>query len=132
MPEQQYADDTSRFGGGTLAIAPLYQARAGAELIGQVGSTSIRRKSLRQTAHLLQRARDAGYKINSPTEEARRGGTVVFDFAHADKVCAELNRRKFFCDHRPGGGLRVSPHFYTSDGELDRFMDEVATLRKSL
>jgi len=132
MPEQQYAEDVARFGGGTLAIAPLYQARAGAELIGRLGAAAIRKKSLRQTAHLLQRCAAAGYRVNSPTEESRRGGTVVFDFPGADKVCAELNRRKFFCDHRPGGGLRASPHFYTSDEELDRFMDEVATLRGTL
>ena len=132
MPEQQYADDTTRFGGGTLAIAPLYQARAGAELIGQVGTPAIRRKSLRQTEHLLHRAEAAGYKVNSPTSASQRGGTVVFDFPGADKVCAELNRRKFFCDHRPGGGLRASPHFYTTDAELDRFMDEVAALRQNL
>jgi kynureninase len=132
MPDQQYAEDVSRFGGGTLAIAPLYQARAGAELIGRLGAAAIRKKSLRQTAHLLQRSAEAGYRINSPTDESRRGGTVVFDFPGADKVCAELNRRKFYCDHRPGGGLRASPHFYTSDEELDRFMDEVAALRRAL
>ncbi|HPH26959.1 MAG TPA: aminotransferase class V-fold PLP-dependent enzyme [Pseudomonadota bacterium] len=132
MPDQEYAEDVSRYGGGTLAIAPLYQARAGAELIGRIGVTAIRQKSLRQTAHMLKRAAEAGYRINSPQSESQRGGTVVMDFAGADKVCAELNRRKFFCDHRPGGGLRASPHFYTTDAEVDRFMDEVETLRRAL
>ena len=132
MPDQEYAEDVSRYGGGTLAIAPLYQARAGAELIGSIGVTAIRQKSLRQTAHMLKRAADAGYRINSPQSESQRGGTVVMDFAGADKVCAELNRRKFFCDHRPGGGLRASPHFYTTDAEVDRFMDEVETLQRAV
>lgn len=132
MPDQEYAEDVSRYGGGTLAIAPLYQARAGAELIGRIGVTAIRQKSLRQTAHMLKRAAEAGYRINSPQSESQRGGTVVMDFAGADKVCAELNRRKFFCDHRPGGGLRASPHFYTTDAEVDRFMDEVETLRRAV
>ena len=40
MPDQQYAEDVGRFGSGTLAIAPLYQARAGAELIGRLGADS--------------------------------------------------------------------------------------------
>ena len=132
MPDQEYAEDVSRYGGGTLAIAPLYQARAGAELIGRIGVTAIRQKSLRQTAHMLKRAAEAGYRINSPQSESQRGGTVVMDFAGADKVCAELNRRKFFCDHRPGGGLRASPHFYTTDAEVDRFMDEVETLQRAV
>lgn len=132
MPEQEYAEDIGRFGSGTLAIAPLYQARAGAELIGRLGTAVIRKKSLRQTAHMLRRCAEAGYRVNSPTEDARRGGTVVFDFPGADKVCAELNRQKFYCDHRPGGGLRASPHYYTTDEEVDRFMDQVALLRRAV
>ena len=56
----------------------------------------------------------------SPTDPALRGGTVVFDFPGAAKVCAELNRQKYFCDHRPGGGLRASPHFLaTPKGDLN-------------
>jgi kynureninase len=132
MPEQEYADDISRFGGGTLAIAPLYQARAGAELIAKVGVEAIRRKSLRQTAEMIRRAKQAGYRLNSPTEPERRGGSVVFDFPGADKICAELNRTAYFCDHRPGAGIRASPHFYTTDEELTRFMDEVERLRRQL
>ncbi|MBL8635013.1 MAG: aminotransferase class V-fold PLP-dependent enzyme [Myxococcales bacterium] len=131
MPEQEYSDGVARFGGGTLAIAPLYQARAGAELIGQLDIAAVRRKSLRQTAYLIERAVAAGYRLNSPRDE-QRGGTVCMDFPGADKVCAELNRRRFFCDHRPGAGIRCSPHFYNTDDELVRFMDEVASIRSSL
>lgn len=131
MPEQDYADGVARFGGGTLAIAPLYQARAGAELIGTLDIAAVRRKSLRQTAYLIERSVEAGYRLNSPRDE-QRGGTVCFDFPLADKVCAELNRRRFFCDHRPGAGIRCSPHFYNTDEELVRFMDEVANIRSSL
>lgn len=131
MPEQEYSDGIARFGGGTLAIAPLYQARAGAELIGQLDIAAVRRKSLRQTAYLIERAVAAGYRLNSPRDE-QRGGTVCMDFPGADKVCAELNRRRFFCDHRPGAGIRCSPHFYNTDDELVRFMDEVASIRSSL
>lgn len=132
MPGQEYAEDISRFGGGTLAIAPLYQARAGAELIARAGTSAIRRKSLRQTEQMIRRVSAAGYRLNSPTEAERRGGTVVFDFPGADKVCAELNRTAYFCDHRPGAGIRASPHFYTTDEEVERFMDEVERLRRQL
>jgi kynureninase len=127
MPEQEYADNIWRYVGGTPAIAALYQARAGAEIVGQIGVPAIREKSLLQTELLLQRCRRRGYRINSPQDE-RRGGTVVFDFPRSEEVGRELNRRRFLCDHRPGAGLRVSPHFYTTDEEIDRFMDEVDAL----
>lgn len=128
MPEQDYADGIARFGAGTLAIAPLYQARAGAELIGKLDLSAVRRKSLRQTGYMIERCRDSGYRLNSPTDE-RRGGTVCLDFPGSDKVCIELNRRKFFCDHRPGAGIRCSPHFYNTDEEVRLFLDEIERIR---
>ena len=55
MPAQTYADTIWRYVGGTPAVAALYQARAGHEIIGEIGVTRIRAKSLeriRQTAAL--------------------------------------------------------------------------------
>jgi kynureninase len=89
----------------------------------------IRKKSLRQTERLIGLVDEHGFKLNSPRDPARRGGTVVFDFEGAGQVAAELNRRKFFCDHRPGAGIRVSPHFYSKDEELDLFFAEIRNLR---
>jgi kynureninase len=129
MPEQDYAPSVWRYAGGTHAIAALYQARAGAEIVAEIGVERIREKSLRQTARLLARSDAAGYRVNSPREEARRGGTVVFDFDGSERVARELNRRRFFCDHRPGAGIRASPHFYTTDGECDLFLDEIERIR---
>jgi kynureninase len=53
---------------------------------------------------------------------------VIFDFPGSGEAAAELNRRSFFCDHRPGVGIRVSPHFYTRDDEIDAFFAEVRKL----
>jgi kynureninase len=129
MPEQRYAPNVWRYVGGTHAIAPLYQARAGAEMIGEIGPERIRKKSLRQTARLIELVDERGFKLSVPRDPARRGGSVVFDFEGSAQVAAELNRRRFFCDHRPGAGIRISPHFYTSDEELDAFFAEVDALR---
>jgi kynureninase len=125
MPEQRYATGMWRYMGGTPAIAALYQARAGAEIIGQVGVERIRRKSLRQTEKMIGLVDEMGFKLSSPRAAARRGGTVVFDFDGSGAVAAELNKRRFFCDHRPGAGIRVSPHFYTKDEEIDLLFAEV-------
>jgi len=132
MPDQEYASGIARYGGGTLAVAAHYQAGPGAELIASVGVPAIREKSLRQTEQLIRRARAAGYRLNTPTEPSQRGGTVVFDFPGSERVCAELNRSAYYCDHRPGGGLRASPHFYNTDDEVERFMDEVERLRRQV
>jgi kynureninase len=129
MPEQRYADGIWRFMAGTPAVAALYQARAGAEIVAEIGVAAIRAKSLAQTARIMRICDDAGYRVNTPRADAERGGTVCFDFAGADKVAASLNATGFLCDHRPHAGIRVSPHFYSTDEEVERFMAEVARLR---
>ena len=132
MPEQQYADNVWRYAGGTPAIAALYQARAGAEIIAEVGVEAIRAKSLRQTQAIVARCDAAGYELRSPRDAAWRAGTVCFDFPSSDQVAKELNRRRFFCDHRPGCGIRMSPHFYSTDEECGQFLDEVERIRGAL
>ncbi len=132
MPEQRYASGVWRYMAGTPAIVALYQARAGAEIVGEIGVARIRAASLRMTQKIIWACDQAGYTINTPRAPERRGGTVCFDFPGADRVTVQLNERGYFCDHRPGCGIRISPHFYTTDEEVVRFLDEVAALKKAL
>jgi len=129
MPEQRYAANVWRYIGGTPAVAAFYQARAGAEIVAEVGVAAIREKSLRQTQRMIDLADARGFTLRSPRPEATRGGSVVFDFEGAGPAAAELNRRKFYCDHRPGAGIRISAHFYTLDDEIDAFFGEIDRLR---
>jgi kynureninase len=130
MPAQSYADNIWRYMGGTPAIAPLYQAKAGAEIIGQIGGRAIREKSLRSTQRVIDLVDERRFTLNTPREPARRGGSVVFDFTGAADVARELNRRRFFCDHRPGAGIRIAPHFYNTEEETDLFFEELDRIRK--
>lgn len=129
MPAQSYADNIWRYMGGTPAVAALYQSRAGQELIAEIGVSKIRDKSLVMTQACIDWVDELGMKLNSPRPEAQRGGSVVFDFVGAADVCRELNRRKFFCDHRPAAGIRIAPHFYTKREEIDGFFSELKKIR---
>ena len=123
-----YADDAFRFLNGTPAIPALYAARSGYEIIAEIGVDRIREKSTRQTARLIELAEDAGFRINSPRNPAERGGTVVMDVPDGAEVTRELLRRNFLVDHRPGAGIRVAPHFYTSDEELELTIHEIQAI----
>jgi len=61
-------------------------------------------------------------------DAARRGGTVVINVPHSEAVAAELVARKFIVDHRPGAGIRIAPHFYTTDDECDAVIAEIGTI----
>jgi kynureninase len=125
MGPMRWAEDVWRMIGGTMAVPAIYTARAGWELVASAGVEAIRQKSLRQTRMLRELVEARGFQLNTPRADAERGGTICFDFEGAEAVSRELSRRRFFHDYRPKCGLRVSPHFYTTDEELLRFVDEL-------
>jgi kynureninase len=129
MPEQTYADNIWRYMAGTPAIAALFQARAGQQIIAEIGVRKIREKSLVMTQACIDWVDELGMKLNSPRPAEIRGGSVVFDFVGAADVCRELNRRKFYCDHRPTAGIRIAPHFYSKREEIDLFFGELKKIR---
>lgn len=120
---QRYAHDATRMLHGSPAVPALYAARSGYEIVGEVGVEAIRAKSVRQTTQLLERALERGYGTRSPLDPEKRGGTITIQVEHAPAVVKALAERDILCDCRPDVGLRVSPHFYTSDDELLGFLD---------
>ena len=129
--EIDYAADAHRFMGGTPSVPALYAARAGYEIIQRVGVPAIREKSMRQTALLVELAREQGLRVNTPFQPQRRGGTVCVDFEFSEDASLRLIERGFVIDWRPNAGIRISPHFYNSDEECRAIMDEIRNLRAS-
>ena len=129
--EIDYAVDAHRFMGGTPSVPALYAARAGYEIIQRVGVPAIRAKSMRQTALLVELAREQGLRVNTPLQPEQRGGTVCVDFEFSEDASLKLIERGFVIDWRPNAGIRISPHFYNSDEECRGIMDEIRNLRAS-
>jgi len=127
-----FAPDAYRFLNGTPNIPGLYAARSGYEIIGEVGVENIRAKSIRQTTKLIAMAEEGGFPINSPKDAAQRGGTVTLDVPNGYEVTQELLKRDFLVDYRPGAGIRVAPHFYTKDEELDLVVREIQSIASAL
>ena len=89
----------------------------------------IREKSVRQTTRLIALAEEAGFRVTSPKDAADRGGTITVGHEDAAAITKELIRREFIVDYRPGAGVRISPHFYTSDEELELVIREMKEIR---
>ena len=114
-----------RFWNGTPCIPAYCAARPGFGIAAEIGGDAIRGKSLRLTGRILALAHDYGFKVGSPLEPERRGGTVCLDVPNAEQVCARLLASDVLLDHRPGVGLRLAPHYYTRDDEVDDVMGRV-------
>ena len=127
--ELRYAPGIARFLHGSPAIPALYAAQSGYRIINEIGVDRIREKSVRQTARLIEMAEEAGFRVTSPKDVADRGGTVTVGHEDAAAITRELIRREFIVDFRPGAGVRISPHFYTSDEEIELVVREMKDIR---
>jgi kynureninase len=123
-----YADDAFRFLNGTPNVPGLYAARSGYEIIREIGVAAIREKSIRQTTRLIELADGAGIPVRTCREPQRRGGVVILDVPNGKEVTKELARREVLVDYRPRAGIRVAPHFYTTDEELDHTVHEICDI----
>jgi kynureninase len=123
-----YAEGAARFLHGSPAVPALYAAESGYQIINEIGVERIREKSVRQTQALIELAEGAGFRVTSPRDPERRGGTITVAAEHAAAVTRELIRREFIVDYRPGAGVRISPHFYTKDEELELVVREMRSI----
>jgi kynureninase len=121
----RYTDLPYRFMNGTSNVPALEAARPGLRIVRDAGVARIREKSQRQTSRLIELADARGWRVNTPRDPRRRGGTVSIDMPHAKDVCQELLARDVLVDWRPNAGVRMSPHFYTTDEELDTAVSAV-------
>ncbi len=129
--DMEYAAGAARWLGGTPVIPALYANAEGLRIVKRVGIAAIRAKSMRQTARLVELADAHGYPVSAPRDPSRRGGTVAFDVPHGAEVAQALLARDVIIDYRPGAGIRVAPHFYTTDDEVERAVAETAAILES-
>ncbi|PYQ66917.1 MAG: kynureninase, partial [Acidobacteria bacterium] len=87
----------------------------------------IRERSLALTDYLIALTEEAGFEIRTPRDHKHRGGTVSVFHPDAEHLCHELIAREILCDFRPNAGIRLSPHFFNTEEELEH---AVATLRE--
>jgi kynureninase len=118
-----------RWNTGTPTVPGYLAARAGHDAIREVGIANIRSHNVRLTSLILESADERGIETPTPREPARRTGWIGLDFPGADRVTERLIERRIFVDYRPGCGIRVSPHFYTSDAEIEHLFASLDELR---
>ena len=117
-----------KFLNGTPHIPALYTVKAGYEIIRQIGVEKIRRRSLELTERIIRLSDERGFMLHSPREAERRGGTVVVQMEGSETIAEELLRRDYLIDWRPDAGIRISPHFYNTEEEIDSIMREITRL----
>ena len=126
------ARDTHRYNTGTPTMLGYLVARAGHDAIAEIGVPAIRAHNARLTTRIIESALARGFTIPTPLEAERRTGWIGIDFPGADRATQALIDRRIFIDYRPGCGMRVGPHFYSTDEDIDVFFHALDEIARSL
>jgi kynureninase len=121
----EFTSGAFRWLNGTPVIPALYAAVEGPKILRRAGIAAIREKSVRQTSRLIELADGRGFKVNAPRDPTQRGGTITFDVPHGYEVTQHLLSRNILVDYRVGAGIRIAPHFFTREDELDEAVSEI-------
>ncbi len=117
-------DDTARkFEPGSFNVLSIAMFSESLNLILEVGVERIRDRVFQLTEYLID-SLDDSWELISPTDQESRSGIITFRIPGVDgkTLWKKLLERKVVVSPR-GGGIRVSPHFYNTEEELDRFLE---------
>jgi kynureninase len=117
----EFRNDARRFELGTPALPTVHSALGGQEIIDAIGIEAIRGRNAALTEHLIARLGEAGFEVRTATRPAERSAIVMVRHGDPAGAVRRLARDGIIVDHRPGY-VRVSPHFYNTHDELDRFV----------
>jgi kynureninase len=105
---------------GTPAAPAAFVAQGGLDIISEIGPAAIRNRQQDLVDYLIARADEEGLPVRTPRDRDARGGMVNLGVGtEAEKICHSLLERDVCTDYR-GDGIRVSPHFFNTQGDIDR------------
>ena len=113
--------DAKKFEEGSPNLLGTFALGASLELIINSGIKKIGERVIKLTDILAEGLERKGYRILSPRRDEEKSGILVFTSGKGDEGLLNcLMEKKVFCALR-GGGIRLSPHFYNSEEEVERF-----------
>jgi kynureninase len=120
-----YHPSARRLEHGTPPAPVFFLAQGGIDIISEVGVERIRARQSELTAHVIARSDEAGLAVRTPRDPSMRGGVVNVRVGEdAGRICHELLARDVCTDFR-GDGLRISPHFFNTEADIDRCFEEL-------
>lgn len=124
----EYHPTARRFEHGTPPAPVFFLAQGGLDVISEVSPERIQRRQGELTDHVIALADELGLAVRTPRDRTARGGVVnVRVGPQAQAICHALLERDVCTDFR-GDGLRISPHFFNTEDEIDRCFEELRPL----
>jgi cysteine desulfurase/selenocysteine lyase len=119
------SDTATRFELGTPHFQNIIALNAAIRYMLKLGTKEIEKRILALTDYLIDRLLNMDLKILSPIENKKeRSGIVIFKPFNMKpiKIVAELERNNRIVVSARGKGIRVSPHFYNNEADIDKLI----------
>jgi selenocysteine lyase/cysteine desulfurase len=116
------SDSASRFEWGTPSVVAVMGAKAALEFCIKYQAPSHYDRILKHTDRIINGLKALGRKIASPLQPEHRSGIVVYRSPHPYEAVVRFADKGISVS---GGyqGIRVSPHYYNTDEEIQTFLD---------
>ncbi len=128
--EFAFRPEATRVEMGTPAVAAVYAANGGLDIVQEISVERICERTRYLTNDLIARAREHGWKVRAPQEPEYRSSIVMLELERPEEIVKALVERNIITDSRPGL-LRVSPYFYNTIEENAIVIDAIAEIMEN-
>lgn len=125
----EHADGARRFEGGTPPVAAVYAARAGLDIVEEIGVRRLRERQVELVSRLVAEAHARGLRPRVPARVTDLAGIVTIPREDPAAVVGALRGRNIIIDQRPGL-IRLSPYLYNTPEDGDRIIAEIVELER--
>ena len=116
--------DATRFEEGSYNSVGLYGLNAALNLLLEVGISTIESHVLELTSKLITGLEERGYYVTTPKDDSERAGIVIFESKrHSPSEIVDLLQENNIITAERGRGVRISPHFYNAELEIERLLE---------
>lgn len=112
------APTARRFEMGTPPVPNCYAAEAGLRIIERVGLPAIEYRIGELTTAIISEAKKAGFSLAVPEDPARHGALVTLR-SHDEQALVQALDKEGIVTSCRFDNLRISPHFYNNQQDLD-------------
>lgn len=118
----------SRFEVGSPSTISFVGAAEAMKMLLNCGTENIKRIIIKLTDRLIDSVKDLGLELQTPEQRQCRSGIVNFKIGKPQKITDRLNKKGIVVSAR-ANGIRVSPHFYNTEEEIDKLIEEIKKLK---
>lgn len=119
----------SRYELGSPSLPAIFAVGAAIDYLSQIGIDKIAARILELNQYLRQGLEKMGFEISSPSEEKYRSGIIIFKVREPVLLWKRFAAKKI-CVSPRGKGIRVAPHFYNNEEDIDKLLTKLKEFRR--